>query len=103
MGIALSALFAGLQIARQKKKQKAQQEQERLERIASEEVEIIPCTADDESEKQTQNDSDENNASDENEKVATDESEKTEESVVENQAEKDADCDKLCASDETNE
>ena len=103
VGIALSALFAGLQIARQKKKQKAQQEQERLERIASEEVEIIPCTADDESEKQTQNDSDENNASDGNEKVVTDESEKTEKSVAENQAEKDADCDKPCASDETNE
>lgn len=40
VGIALSALFAGLQIARQKKKQKAQQETERLSQIANEEITI---------------------------------------------------------------
>lgn len=42
VGIALSALFAGLQIVRQKKKQKAQQETERLSQIANEEITINP-------------------------------------------------------------
>lgn len=40
VGIALSALFAGLQIVRQKKKQKAQQETDRLSQIANEEITI---------------------------------------------------------------
>ena len=40
VGIALAALFAGLQIAREKKKQKAQQETERLADIANEEITI---------------------------------------------------------------
>lgn len=42
VGIALSALFAGLQIVRQKKKQKAQQETDRLSQIANEEITINP-------------------------------------------------------------
>lgn len=50
VGIALSALFAGLQIVRQKKKQKAQQETERLSQIANEEITINPQDSETENE-----------------------------------------------------
>lgn len=49
VGIALAALFAGLQIAREKKKQKAQQETERLADIANEEITIDDTATDNES------------------------------------------------------
>lgn len=50
VGIALSALFAGLQIVRQKKKQKAQQETDRLSQIANEEITINPQDSETENE-----------------------------------------------------
>lgn len=50
VGIALSALFAGLQILRQKKKQKAQQETDRLSQIANEEITINPQDSESENE-----------------------------------------------------
>lgn len=50
VGIALSALFAGLQIVRQKKKQKAQQETDRLSQIANEEITINPQDSESENE-----------------------------------------------------
>ena len=50
VGIALAALFAGLQIAREKKKQKAQQETDRLSRIANEEITINPQDSESENE-----------------------------------------------------
>lgn len=56
VGIALAALFAGLQIAREKKKQKAQQETERLADIANEEI-TIDDTASENAETATDNDS----------------------------------------------
>lgn len=56
VGIALAALFAGLQIAREKKKQKAQQETERLADIANEEI-TIDDTASENADTATDNDS----------------------------------------------
>lgn len=56
VGIALAALFAGLQIVREKKKQKAQQETERLADIANEEI-TIDDTASENAETATDNDS----------------------------------------------
>lgn len=50
VGIALSALFAGLQIVRQKKKQIAQQETDRLSQIANEEITINPQDSESENE-----------------------------------------------------
>lgn len=50
VGIALSALFAGLQIVRQKKKLKAQQETDRLSQIANEEITINPQDSESENE-----------------------------------------------------
>lgn len=63
VGIALAALFAGLQIAREKKKQKAQQETERLADIANEEI-TIDDTASENAETATDNDSASESASD---------------------------------------
>lgn len=68
VGIALAALFAGLQIAREKKKQKAQQETERLADIANEEI-TIDDTASENAETATDNDSASESA---NENAATD-------------------------------
>lgn len=64
VGIALAALFAGLQIAREKKKQKAQQETERLADIANEEITIDDTASDNDNANDSENDTASENASD---------------------------------------
>lgn len=78
VGIALSALFAGLQIARQKKKQKAQQETERLSQIANEEITINSQDG----ETETENCQSDESVSDESVSDETEKEEKLEEEIA---------------------